>query len=62
MPFVKNSNIKAVRQYSIASPCRVCIANVHNIAKTNRRGHYIVNLEIELQYHANKAISPHSHA
>ncbi len=58
MPFVKYSNIKAVRQYSIASPCGVCVSNAQSIAHTSKRGQYMT----EIHYHASKAVSPYSHA
>ena len=58
MPFVKNSNITAVREYSIASPCGVCISNAQSIARTSKRGQYMA----EIHYHASKATSSHSHA
>ena len=58
MPFIKNSNIKAVRQYSLESPCGVCVANAHRLASISRRGQYMA----EIHYHASKAVYPHSHA
>lgn len=58
MPFIKNSNIKAVRQYSLESPCGVCVENARKLASISRRGQYMT----EIHYHASKAVYPHSHA
>ena len=58
MPFVKHSNIKAVRDYSSTSPCGVCIEKTQSIAQLSMRGQYMK----EIHYHAMKAIYPHSHA
>ena len=58
MPFIKNSNIKAVRQYSLESPCGVCVENARKLASISRRGQYMA----EIHYHASKAVYPHSHA
>ena len=58
MPFVKNSNITAVRQYSIAVPCIKCMTQISSIAHINNKGQY----DNQISYYRNKATVPHSHA
>ncbi len=58
MPIVKNSNIIAVKNYSMAVPCRACERKISSITLMNMRGHY----KDQIDYYTDKAISPHSHA
>ncbi len=67
LPFIKNSNIKAVRQlgmlpeFSKDNPCNTCIKRASNILAVSSWLSKEV-YEETLAYHADKAISPHSHA
>ena len=54
----KNSNITAVKSYSITVPCRACQRKISSIALINTKGQY----KDQITYYTDKAISPHSHA